>query len=427
MQHAIQIQAWQEQIGAQIEAMAQAVAACVHCGFCLPVCPTYQALGDETESPRGRIILIKAVLEGSLEVEEALPHIERCLGCLSCAAACPSGVRYGELLLPFRSYAQERVSQPLLKNIQHRLLRETLPHPQRFRAAVHIGKLARPIKGFLPEELKSMLEMLPGRLAVGRTLPPTLPAVGVRRARVALLAGCVQQVLAPEINWATLRVLAANGVEVVIPPDQGCCGAILMHSGEAEQARQLARHNFRVFPQDVDAILTNAAGCGSGMKEYPLLFQGFAEADQAATFARRVQDVSEFLADLGLVEPPPLPQPLRVAYHDACHLAHAQGVCEPPRRLLAAISNLTLVEIPDSGFCCGSAGTYNLTQPETAAELGRHKAEAIGEARCEAVATGNIGCMLQIRTHLQRQGKLVPVFHTLELLDMAYRAVVELA
>jgi glycolate oxidase iron-sulfur subunit len=230
----------------------------------------------------------------------------------------------------------------------------------------------------------------------------------------------VQDALAPEINWATLRVLARNGVEVIIPTEQACCGALLMHTGDHQEARQLARQNLTAFPTDVDAILTNAAGCGSGMKEYGLLFKGLEDESKAVEFARLVQDVSEFLAELGPVEAPPLPQPLRVAYHDACHLAHAQGIMEPPRRLLSTIPNLTLVEIADGGICCGSAGTYNLEQPEIATELGQRKALNILSSGGEAVVTGNIGCMVQIRNQLQAQGKALPVFHTFELLDMAY-------
>jgi glycolate oxidase iron-sulfur subunit len=248
-----------------------------------------------------------------------------------------------------------------------------------------------------------------------------MPAKGPRRARVALLAGCVQQVLAPEINWATLRVLANFGVEVLIPQNQGCCGSILMHTGEEEKARQLALHNMRLFPADVDAILTNAAGCGSGMKEYPLLFVGRDDEGLARQFAGRVQDISEFLADLGPPgEPRSLPQPLKAAYHDACHLAHAQGIMEAPRHLLAAIPNLSLLEIADGNICCGSAGVYNLEQPQIAGELGQRKACNILESGAEAIVAGNIGCIVQIRNHLQELGKLLPVFHTMELLDLAY-------
>jgi glycolate oxidase iron-sulfur subunit len=420
VQHTIPLAQLKEQIGLQIELMAGAIEACVHCGFCLPDCPTYQVLGEEMDSPRGRILLMKSVLEGSLTFQDAMPYIDRCLGCLACVTVCPSGVRYGELVTPFRAFARGHVSYPPMEKVQRSLANATLPYPDRFRSAAVLGRLAKPLRGALPQELQGMLALLPDRLPPSKPLPEVMPAEGVRRARVALLAGCVQQVLAPEINWATLRVLSKNGVEVVVPPGQGCCGAILMHTGEEQRARQLARQNFRVFTKDVDAILTNAAGCGSGMKEYGVLFKGLPEEAQAVEFMQQVQDVSQFLGDLGLVELPTLPQPMRVAYHDACHLSHAQGITDAPRHLLSAISNLTLLEIADAGTCCGSAGTYNLEQPEIASELGQRKAINILLSEAEAVVAGNIGCMVQIRTHLQALGKLLPVFHTFELLDMAF-------
>jgi glycolate oxidase iron-sulfur subunit len=421
MQHTISISAWKEKLGPQLEEMAQAVESCVHCGFCLPVCPTYQVLGEEMDSPRGRILLMKSVLEGELTFQDASPYIDRCLGCLACVTACPSGVKYGELVTPYRAYAQGRVSHSLVERARHALVKETLPHRERFRSAASLSRLAKPLRNVLPEELRGMLSLLPDKLPPARPLAEVTPAEGQRRARVALLIGCVQYVLAPEINWSTLRVLARNGVEVVIPQGQVCCGALLMHTGDYSEARNLARQNLSVFPQDVDAILTNAAGCGSGMKEYGLLFKGLEEEQAAGEFAHRVQDVSQFLADLGPVEAPPLPQALKVAYHDACHLAHAQGILEPPRRLLAAIPNLTLLEIVDGGTCCGSAGVYNLEQPDIAAQLGQRKAHNILESGGEAVVMGNIGCMVQIRSALQAQGKMLPIFHTFELLDMAYR------
>jgi glycolate oxidase iron-sulfur subunit len=275
----------------------------------------------------------------------------------------------------------------------------------------------------LPGHLKGMLDMLPDRLPPAQPLPDFIPAEGPRRARVAFLAGCVQQVLAPAINWATLRVLAKNGVEVVIPDGQGCCGAILLHSGELDQARQLARQNIRLFPRDVDAVITNAAGCGSGMHEYPMLFSGQADESQATEFSARVQDVSQFLAALGMLPPTGLPQPLQAAYHDACHLAHAQGVTEAPRRLLGSIPNLELREIPDGSLCCGSAGTYNLEQPEIARRLGSQKVNNIRSAGgSQAVIAGNIGCLVQIRKHLEESGPGLPVYHTFEILDLAYHS-----
>ena len=238
--------------------------------------------------------------------------------------------------------------------------------------------------------------------------------------RFCATAGCVQQALAPQINMATLRVLCRQGVEVVIPPGQGCCGALSMHMGEAAQARKLARANLSVFPDDVDAVVTNAAGCGSGMHEYPLLFTGTADQEAAASFAAKAMDVSVFLAQLGLIEEPgPLPEPLMVAYHDACHLANAQGVRLQPRDLLRRIPNLTLLEIPDGELCCGSAGTYNIQQPELAGRLGEQKARNVLATGAELLVTGNIGCLTQIDLHLRRLGQPLPMMHTIELFDMA--------
>lgn len=418
MQHAIPL----DQYGPHGALMAQAVEKCVHCGFCLSTCPSYQVLGDEADSPRGRIFLMKSALEGSLTFEATAPYIDRCLGCLACVTTCPSGVPYHELVTPFRSQTEEQRSRPLLKRAQRRLVRATLPYPDRFRWAARFGKLARPIRGVLPRELRGMLALLPDRLPAAQPFPEVYPAEGERRARVALLIGCVQNVLSPEINWATLRVLAKNGVEVVIPHGQGCCGALMLHTGESRQAQQLARHNLSLFPLDVDAIVTNAAGCGSGMKEYDLLFKGTPDEDSATAFKRKVKDVSVVLAELGLRATPPAPaQPIRIAYHDACHLAHAQGVTAAPRQLLRAIPGVTLLEIPQSEICCGSAGTYNLEHPEVAEQLGQRKAQNILSTGCEAIAAGNIGCIVQIGTYLKQAGQPLPIYHTIEVLDRAYR------
>jgi len=411
-----------EKLGPQAHAMAHAVEACVHCGFCLPACPTYLTLGEEMDSPRGRILLMKGVLEGELKLADALPYVDRCLGCLGCVTACPSGVEYGELLAPFRAQAEAQRERPLLEKITRLMVNQTLPYPGRFRAAATLGKLARPFEGILPAPMRTMLSLLPETMPASRPLPALIPAQGTRRARVALLAGCVQQVLAPEINWATVRVLARNGVEVVIPAGQGCCGALSMHNGEAGQARSLARHNLDIFnPDDVDAIVTNAAGCGSGMHEYPLLFAGSADQARAEQLAAKVQDITVFLDKLGIETPPALDAPLKVAYHDACHLAHAQGVQDAPRRLLNAIPNVTLVAIGEGEICCGSAGTYNIEQPELAQQLGQRKANSVAATKADLLVTGNIGCMTQISNHLGRLGKPIPVEHTIQLLDRAYR------
>ncbi|HJW83843.1 MAG TPA: glycolate oxidase subunit GlcF [Anaerolineae bacterium] len=419
MRHAIPI----DQLGPRGAAMARAVEKCVHCGYCLATCPTYQVLGEEMDSPRGRIVLMKSALEGDLSIDSTLPFVDRCLGCLACVTTCPSGVQYQELVTPFRAHAEARRSRSFMPRLRRTLVRETLPYPKRFRIAARLGKLARSFNGFVPKELRGMLSLLPDQLPRSEPLPSVYPAVGQRRARAALLIGCVQNTLAPEINWATLRVLAHNGVEVVIPVQQGCCGALMLHTGEENRARQLARNNLRAFPKEVDAILTNAAGCGSGMKEYGLLFKGASEEEEAVAFTRKVKDVSVFLAELGIQAPPPLTQSIKLAYHDACHLAHAQGVTEAPRKLLRSVPNVTLLEIPSSEICCGSAGTYNIEQPEVAHQLGRRKAENILSTGCEAIAAGNIGCLVQIGAHLQQLNKPLPIYHTLEILDRAYRQI----
>jgi glycolate oxidase iron-sulfur subunit len=409
------------QHGPHGEAMVKAIESCVHCGFCLAACPTYHVLGEEMDSPRGRIYLMKSVLEGAIEQEEAQPYIDRCLGCTACVPACPSGVQYGELLIGYRGLVEARRSRPLLDEFQRTMICETLPYPNRFRLAARTGRIASLFQSALPEQLRAMIGLLPQQLPRTEPLPKVYPARGQRRARVALLSGCVQTVLAPEINHATLRVLAENGVETVIPDGQGCCGSILMHIGENDRARNLARKNLAAFPGDVDAILTNAAGCGSGMREYGLLFAGDADEDRAREFAGRVQDVTEFLDQLGFRPPQPLPRPMRVIYQDACHLLHAQRIQKPPRNLLNSIPNLTLLELDDGGLCCGSAGTYNLEQPEIAGELGQRKAERIINLNAEMVVSGNIGCLTQLQSHLAIQGKSLPMRHTMEFLDQAYQ------
>lgn len=417
MRHQIPV----DQLGPQGPAMAQAVQACVHCGFCLATCPTYLDLGEEMDSPRGRILLMKEALEGELPWSEVQEYVDRCLGCLACVSACPSGVQYGELLMPFRGLAAERRRRGLWERVVRGLVYQVLPFAGRFRLAARGGALARPLAFALPEPLPTMLRLLPEQVAPAQDWPTVVPAQGVHRARVALLTGCVQSVLAPQINRATVAVLARNGVEVLIPPGQGCCGALSMHGGELAQARALARRNLDCFPLDqVDAVVTNAAGCGSGMHEYPLLFAGTEDEARARQFAAKVQDVSRFLDRLGIEPPGPLPRPVTAAYHDACHLAHAQGVREEPRRLLGAIPNLRLVSVPEGEICCGSAGTYNLEHPDIAARLGTRKAAAIRSTGAEVVITGNIGCMTQIRAHLAAQGVDIPVRHTMEILAEAY-------
>ena len=413
MHHVIPV----EQLGAQGPSMAAAVGACVHCGFCLPSCPTYVTMGEEMDSPRGRIFLMKEVLEGAMELEVALPFIDNCLGCQACQTACPSGVDYGALITPFRGWAERRRTRPRRNRLERELMLRTLPHPGRFRAAARAGRVAKPLAGRVLGALGAMLDLLPDALPAARPLPERHPFEGERRARVALLAGCAQQVLDPDIGWATLRVLARNGVETLIPPAQRCCGALAAHTGAPDAARATARPNLDAFDLDVDAVVTTAAGCGSGMREYGLLFAGRPEEERARRLADRVVDVSVFLAALGLRDAPALEDELAVAYQDACHLAHAQGVRREPRDLLRAIGGVRLVEAAEWELCCGSAGTYNVERPDVAAQLGARKAANLLATGADVVVSANIGCMTQLRAHV---GGDVPVMHVMQLLDRAY-------
>lgn len=409
------------QYGAHGRAMAHAIEACVHCGFCLPACPTYRVLGQEMDSPRGRIVLMKAVLEGGLSWQAAQPHIDRCLGCLACEPACPSGVPYRDLISPFRGLAHTRFTRSAGDRLRRMVAARVLPYPARFRTAVRLGRAASSFAAVLPAWLRPMLRLLPDAVPSARRWPVTTPADGKRRARVAVLVGCAQQVLDPDITAAALDVLSRNGVEVMVPGQQACCGGLAWHAGEPDVARQLARRALDAFPSDLDAIVTTAAGCGSAMREYDLVLAGTPDEDRARTFGRRVVDVSVFLDRLGLsAAPPDRGRRQRVAYHDACHLAHAQGVSREPRKLLASIPGVDLLELADPHVCCGSAGTYNMDQPDIAATLGAGKARAVIAAQADIVASGNIGCLMQLRTHLSRLGSTLPARHTVQVLRDAY-------
>ena len=411
MQHQIPI----EKLGKEGEVMAHAIEACVHCGFCLPTCPTYVVLQEEMDSPRGRIFLMKEVLEGNLKLEEALPYLDRCLACQACVTACPSGVPYGELIATFRLWSEEKRHRFPLERVFRLGLLRTLPYPERFRPLAKLGAGLKPLlkPRPLPKPLKAPLALLPDRLPEEAPYGEVYPAKGERKARVGILLGCAQRVLRPSINQATIQVLQENGVEVVAVPEQACCGALNLHAGDKEGAQALARKNLKAF-RDVDYVVTNAAGCGSGMKEYPLLFLGEPEEEEAQALAAKVKDLSVLLDELGFTPPPPPRRPLRVAYHDACHLAHAQGVREAPRRLLQA-AGLEVLEPREWELCCGSAGTYNLFQPEIAEALGKRKAENLKATGADLVATGNIGCLTQIQAYLD-----LPVLHTAELLALLY-------
>jgi len=400
--------------------MTQPIENCVHCGFCLPVCPTYTLLGEEMDSPRGRIYLMKSVLEDKLPAEEAQPYLDRCLGCMACVTACPSGVAYGDLLVGYRAQQEKTRQRPLIDKITRTMIRETLPYPARFRLASQTGKIGKLLKSALPDSLATMLSLLPDTLPKKQTLPEIIAAKGEKRGRVALLKGCVQSVLAPEIAQSAAQVLSANGIEVVIPQKQTCCGSILLHIGEDDAAQALAKQNFTVFPDDVDAIIVTAAGCGSGIQDYELLFKGTPDAAQAKALSDKAIDFSAYLANIGLRNPPALKNPVRVVYQDACHLLHAQGVHAAPRQLLAGISGVELLSIEEEGMCCGSAGTYNIEQPEIAAQLGDRKVKHILDAQPDVIVSANIGCMTQLRTHLKQAGSDIPVMYIAEFLSQVY-------
>jgi glycolate oxidase iron-sulfur subunit len=411
-----------DQHGTFTAPMSHAVDACVHCGFCLAACPTYQQLGQEMDTPRGRIVLMKQVLEGQLAWERAQPHIDRCLACLACEPACPSGVPYRELISPFRALAEPHFRRTPGQRLRRWLARQTLPFPNRLRWAARFGQVAKRLSGVVPSALHPMLDLLPDSLPTRVRWASLTPAQGPRRARVALLAGCAQQVLSPDITSATLDVLSRNGVEVVLPPGQGCCGGLAWHTGDLATAQAWARQNLRAFPTDVDAILSNAAGCGSALHEYHLILRGTSHEAEAEKFGRRVRDVSSFLAQLGFTAPPRgWDRPRRIAYHDACHLLNAQGIRDQPRSLLRAIPGVEVCELLDAHLCCGSAGTYNLDQPEIASALGEKKARAALATDAELVATGNIGCLTQLRTHLAKLGSSLPVRHTIQVIRDAYQ------
>lgn len=411
-----------DKVGPRGEAMAGAIAKCVHCGFCLPACPTYQELESEMDSPRGRILLMKSVLEGKLDAEQAQPHIDRCLGCLACVSHCPSGVEYGELVTSYRD-RQEELRSTRKWSLRDRLAAMTLPYAERFRWAVRLGQATRALRYLAPKSLRPMMDLIPREIPQPQPLPEVTPAIGTRRGRVALLAGCAQQVIAPDINAAAVRVLSRNGIDVVVPQGQGCCGALSWHTGQGAAAKRFGEELMSKIPQDVDCLLTTAAGCGSAIAEYPLLFEGTNRKEEAESFASRTLDISVYLSQLELAPIPELKKPVRAAYQDACHLAHAQKVRLEPRRLLSQISGLEVCELADRDTCCGSAGTYNIEQPEIAASLGRRKVADALSTRPDLLVTGNIGCLVQLQKHLEETPEEVPVLHTVQVLDRAYQEI----
>lgn len=414
------------------------VADCVHCGFCLPACPTYLLWGRETDSPRGRIALIKGGLEGATAITERFAgHFDTCLGCMACVTACPSGVQYDKLIAATRPQIERRIDRTLADQLFRRIIFGLFPYPGRLRfAAVTLWAYQRlglqwvvrasGLLRLLPARLRAMESVLPAVSLRGAWShsPVRVPATGERRRRVGLLLGCVQRVFFDEVNVATIRVLAAEGCEVVVPQSQGCCGALMLHSGLETDAAQMARRFIDAFEAeaaDVDTIVINAAGCGSTLKEYGhLLRDDPVYAERASMLASKCKDISELLDEL---EPraPRHPVPLRIAYHDACHLHHAQGVKNEPRRVLGTIPGLELCEIPEADICCGSAGIYNLVEPDTASDLGDRKARHIQTTGAAAVVSSNPGCLLQIESRLGRTGTTMRTYHTVEVLDASIR------
>ncbi|HWE01574.1 MAG TPA: heterodisulfide reductase-related iron-sulfur binding cluster [Tepidisphaeraceae bacterium] len=435
---------------------------CVHCGFCLTTCPTYRLWGQEADSPRGRIYLMKLGLTGEVGLnEKTVGHFDRCLGCMACLTSCPSGVQYDKLIEATRSQIERRFDRPTGEKFFRRLIFAIFPYPARLRLlALPLWIYQRTglrrllgrarVLSLLPIRWRTMDDLLPtvdfhflfprstfGKSAGTRALSPwraksspphsaDVPEAGANKStpaghsplRVGLLLGCVQRVFFGDVNQATARVLAAEGCEVIVPSGQGCCGALMTHSGEEAMAVEFARRTIDAFDAaDVDVIAINAAGCGSAMKEYGHLLRDDPDyADRATKLASKCRDISEILVEL-TPRAARHPLPIRVAYHDACHLQHAQRVHSQPRALLAAIPKLELLEIQDAAICCGSAGIYNMLQPKAARELGDRKAQNVLDTGADVVASGNPGCTLQLRSCLQSASRPMPVLHWIQLLD----------
>lgn len=413
---------------------------CVHCGFCLSACPTYRETGNELDSPRGRIYLMKTASEGKIPMSGSLvKHLDLCLGCLACEPACPSGVRYGRLIEAGRSQIERRYERPFTERMQRSLIFSLFPYPGRLRLLLPFFYLYQKlgIKSLIESTglLKSvspglarMEEMLPSVSSplVPRALPEVVPAKGKKRFRVAMLTGCVQSVFFSDTNEATVRVLAENGCEVVIPQNQGCCGALSVHSGRLSEGREFARHLIRSFDGlDIDAIIVNSAGCGSTMKEYrELLEDDPVFAERARKVSEKTKDVMEFLGDAGLAgELKPLN--LKITYQDACHLGNAQRIKEQPRIVLTQIPGIELTELTESELCCGSAGIYNMVEPDMSQRLLDRKMSHVKETGADYLTAGNPGCLLQIKKGLKQHGLNIKTAHPVELLDWSYRGVVK--
>jgi len=401
---------------------------CVHCGFCLETCPTYVLWGAEADSPRGRIVLIGDGLEAGAQLsDEMVTHFDRCLGCMACVSSCPSGVQYDRLIERVRPQVERHHRRGAGERALRKLLYSTLPHPKRMRALLPMLAATRKLgPERLPERLAVLAKVAP-QAPAGRAaragVPEHSPAVGIQRGRVGLLLGCVQRVFYPQVHRATVHALTAEGFEVLAPRLLDCCGALELHGGEEPAALRRAEATIAAFaqaggPGGLDHIVINAAGCGSAMKEYGELLG----TPEAQAFSARVSDVAELLASVP-ARAPRGPVPLRVAYHDACHLAHAQGVRVQPRDLLRAIPGLELIEVgSERDICCGSAGIYNLVQPEAAAQLGARKARNLIDTGAQAIAAGNPGCAAQLDLHLRELGCPLPIYHPVELVSRSIAA-----
>jgi glycolate oxidase iron-sulfur subunit len=447
-----------DDVNAAADRVRAAVKDCVHCGFCLPACPTYSLWGEEMDSPRGRIYLVGELLDGAELTPAAGEHFDRCLGCMACMTACPSGVQYDQIIEAAREWTESagvpgagqprpagpppggsspEARRPLRDRLTRAGIFALFPYPARLRVAIAPLRLLQRtgadrliartgLVGRLSPAAEQALRLAP---PATRPLPPgrfpsVVPARGERRAVVGMLTGCVQSVFFPRVNAATARVLAAEGCDVLIPPGQGCCGALSSHSGRAAEAIGFAQRTIETFEAaGVDAIVVNSAGCGSAMKEYERLFLDNPEwKDRAAALSAKVRDLAEFLDTLGpAAERHPVS--LRAAYHDACHLGHAQGVTAAPRSLLRAIPGLELAELRDAGTCCGSAGVYNLLQPQAAHELGSRKADSVLASGASVLVSANPGCTLQISAELAARGITLRTAHTAEILDASINGV----
>jgi glycolate oxidase iron-sulfur subunit len=411
---------------------------CMHCGLCLPTCPTYDATKVERHSPRGRIALMRSIADGRLEATRAFAdEMYFCLGCLACMTACPAGVNYAELFEHARAEAEQSgaLASPKRGVIRGFTLRWLFMDLNRLHLAGCALRLYQQlglqtfirrsgVLKLLPKRLRELEAMTPEVRArfSAELIEPVTPAVGPRKYRVAVLTGCAQDLMFSEVNRDTVEVLARNGCEVVTPPEQLCCGSLHAHNGEWELAQQLARKNIDQFPpEQFDAIISNAGGCGSHLKHYAkLLERDPAYETRAREWDRKAKDIHEWLAQIGIAPPPPGPEQA-VTYHESCHLCHGQKISEQPRQLLRAIPGVKLVELPEANWCCGSAGIYNLTQPEMAGQLLERKMKHIGSTKCEVVATGNAGCLLQIVNGAKQEGLPLRVVHPVSLLAEAYR------